>query len=490
MNGYFTQSEIVFMGIHKLLTYLKSFNDMYFPQYESKQSIYISNVIYFDMMYKLIDVYNQFMKTEEMNNYGASTTESDESRIARLFQFVAKELNNIFSKMINYNRAIYAFLDYKFPDCPCNYNILFKDFIDESIHVKERLNCIPMMKREYVEQLSTDDIEQFNSISSSIRCLYELNDRNGKLNGYDLMDWISIPCLMKRNDDEKIIERLKYLENVGRFRYMMLRGAKFSTRHKRSNRMFGFFEHDEWVENNINSTLMNVLKKNDLNKLKKYNKHIPFSFLLYSFPLIIPLIRTKGVYYIGCEIESDFAIAKHVRTYSKYSFPTIYTTDSDLLVLLSDIDCVVKMNCSNSKKPYLINPVKFWHSIFNCDLSPKIIKILCVLLGTDYNPFSSESPIHIKNFKQILKFLNIANYSDIDEDVLLTKLYVKMNENKNNINVKQTAFALNMYLNDIENNLHYINNIEKDSINVKQFLNLFRSSWFLAIKEDSSNFNH
>ena len=59
-----------------------------------------------------------------------------------------------------------------------------------------------------------------------------------------------------------------------------------------------------------------------------------------------------------------------------------------------------------------------------------------------------------------------------------------MNENKNSLSVKQTAFALNIYLNDIEKDLHFINNIEKDSINVKQFLNLFRSSWFLAIKED------
>ena len=470
------------MGIHKLLSYLKSFDDMCFPQYESKQSIYISNVIYFDMMYKLIEIYNQFMKTEEMNNYGLPAKENDEMRINRLFRYVAKELNNIFSKMINYNRAIYAFLDYRFPDCPCQYNVLFRDFIDESVNIKERLNCISMIKREYVELLSTDNVELFNNISSSVRCMFELNDRNGKLNGYDLMSWISINCLLKRCQDKNIIERLKYLDNVGRFRYMMLRGAKFSTRHKRSDRMFGFFERDEWVENNVNATLMNVLKKKDLNKLKKYNQHIPFSFLLYSFPLIIPLIKTKGVYYIGCEIESDFAIAKHVRTYSKFSFPTIYTTDSDLLVLLSDIDCVVKMNCSNSKKPYLINPVKFWHSIFGCNLSPKIIKILCVLLGTDYNPYSNDSPIHIKNFKNILRFLNIANYSEIDEDVLLTKLYVKMNENKNNIHVKQTAFALNMYLNDVENNLHFINNIEVGSINVQQFLNLYRSSWFLNIQ--------
>ena len=139
--------------------------------------------------------------------------------------------------------------------------------------------------------------------------------------------------------------------------------------------MFGFFDKDEWVENNINATLANVMKKNDYNKLKRFNEYIPFSLVLYSLPIIISYINTPSVYYLGCEIESDFAISKHIHTYSKNSFPTIYTTDTDLLVLLSDVDCVVKMNYPGCKKPYLINPVQFWRNIFNCNLSPRITRL-------------------------------------------------------------------------------------------------------------------
>ena len=187
-------------------------------------------------------------------------------------------------------------------------------------------------------------------------------------------------------------------------------------------------------------------------------------------------IKTKGVYYLGCEVESDFAIVKHVKSYSKHSFPTIYTNDSDLLVLLNDVDCIVKLNVGTCKKTYLLNPVKFWEELFGCKMNPRIIKIMCVLLGTDYNPYSSESPIHVKNFKEILQWLNVENYSDIDEDLLLVKIYMIMKSNPESKYCQQTARALNLYLNDIEYNLHYINEDEALKVNVNGFLRLYRSN--------------
>ena len=44
--------------------------------------------------------------------------------------------------------------------------------------------------------------------------------------------------------------------------------------------------------------------------------------------------------------------------------------------------------------------------------------------------------------------------------------------------VQQTALALNIYLNDIETNFHFINNIDPGSIDTEKFLRIFRNSWF------------
>ena len=105
---------------------------------------------------------------------------------------------------------------------------------------------------------------------------------------------------------------------------------------------------------------------------------------------------------------------------------------------------------------------------------------MCVLLGTDYNPYQQESPIHIRTFKDILgpNWLNVKSYKEIDEDMLLVKIYMKMKEHKNSRFVHQTATALNIYLNEFENSFHYINNISADTINVDLFLKYFRTNWF------------
>lgn len=472
------------MGIHKLLSYIKNTSEIYFPQFENNNNIYISNVIYFDMTYKLIEMYNHFMK----NDYEKLMNADEDVVVDKLFKHIVKELTNLFEKLINYNRAIYVFIDYRFADSVIMFNLLFKDYVDLAIDRKERLNCIPMIERKYIDYLKKDDVKVdgavFGYITKNVRCMYELVSKYEKLNDLDINEWVSLRYLLKSAGDETDYHmKLTYLDNVGKFRYMMLRGAKWLTKKNRSDRMFSFFSRDEYVEANLNKTLTNVLEKGDLEKMRKFNRYIPFNFVLYCLPLIVDMIKTKGVYYLGCEVESDFAIVKHVRTYSKHSFPTIYTNDSDLLVLLSDVDCIVKLNMTAYKKTYLLNPVAFWKQIFGCEMSSRVIKILCVLLGTDYNPYSSESPIHIKNFKEALSMLGVSKYSEIDEDLLLVKIYMIMKENEGNKYCQQTARALNVYLNDIEYGLHYITNIEPSSVNAKGFLNMFRSNWLTKNKE-------
>ena len=331
------------MGIHKLLSHVKNDSDIKFPYYENETKIYISNVIYFDLTYKLIEMYNQFVKHENSNNYGFASKDNDATVINRLFKYISTELHNLFSKLSNYNIAIYTFIDYKFSDANIKYNLLFKDFVNLATDKRERLNSIPMIRRDVVDSLLNEDETISLAIFDSVRCLFELISKNDKLQGADVQQFISLPFLLKRSNSAIIKGKLNQLINIGRYRYMLLRGAKYLTKRRRANRMFGFFERDEYIENNLNYTLINVFRKNDINKVKMFNHYIPFSLVLYALPLIISNIKLDHIYYMGCEIESDFAIAKHVRTYSKYCFPTIYTTDTDLLVLLSDVDCIIRM---------------------------------------------------------------------------------------------------------------------------------------------------
>ena len=96
-------------------------------------------------------------------------------------------------------------------------------------------------------------------------------------------------------------------------------------------------------------------------------------------------------------------------------------------------------------------------------------------MGTDYNPYNSKSPIHIKWFEDILKILNIEKFEEIDEDVLLTNIYIIMKNNENNIYCKQTAIALNIYLNELENGINFITkNTNKNKINMPRFLKYSR----------------
>ena len=222
--------------------------------------------------------------------------------------------------------------------------------------------------------------------------------------------------------------------------------------------------------------------------------------------MFVKKINFDNVKFFGCEIESDFALSKHVHTYSRNAFPTIYSSDTDMLCLMCDVDCVVKLSIKSNRQKnpkklkfgtennyhkffndrnasdnltFFINPTVFWQEIFKCKLNARIIKILCVLMGTDYNPYHPKSPIHIRYFHDILKILNIDKFENIDEDILLAKIYVIMKNNENDIYCKQTAIALNMYLNDLEEEIHFITkNTNIDKLDINRFLKYSKRTIF------------
>ena len=190
---------------------------------------------------------------------------------------------------------------------------------------------------------------------------------------------------------------------------------------------------------------------------------------------------------MACEVESDFAMSKHIHTYSKNILPTIYSNDSDMLALMCDVDCIVKLTfrkiegvnygtgyiSADGKVTYFINPVKFWEKIFGCILEPKLIKTLCVLKGTDYNPYSKDSVIHIDRFEDIFKLHGVTKFSELDGDLVLAKICLTMEANPNSIECYQTAIALNMYLSDcIEGGIHFMPRNETIDDDVRNKINV------------------
>lgn len=547
------------MGIHNLIKYIKTNKQIALLQCESGNNIYISNIVYFDTTYKLIEIYNKFMSLNM--NSGVNY----EEKAQELLKFVENELSSMFSKLSSFNRLIYAFVDYKFMNNLNERTVLFKDFLNLRIENNEKINSIPMIKRKYLKLLDNlknddSDDEAVMYLFKKVRCMFELKSIYAVSNRLDVEKYISIPHLTKKerenlneienlnspnienlsspnvetnnedvndgsnddnneneinveindenvnvnsnelSDNDKICAKLRVLTlllNEGKFRYFILRGAKYFVKKHRGNGMYSFFNKEElkpmYRDNkgkfNADKLILNLAKRGDDEKINEYVNYIPFTLIIYLFPLIIKNMNLSNVKFLGCEIESDFAISKHVHAYSKHAFPTIYSSDTDMLVNMCDVDCVVKLTMKSGNvlrnegkiksSTYFINPVMFWNEIFGCELKPKIIKTLCVLMGTDYNPYHPDSPIHIKSFDEVLNWLEIKDFSEIDEDLLFTKIFVVMKSNSDNFYCKQTAFALNIYLNDLETEIHYITeDDDKNKLNMERFLKYSKRSVF------------
>ena len=463
------------MGIHNLLKYIKSYtDDNKLTQICRGNSIYVSSIVYFDFTSKLIELYNKFIRF------------IPEGNISILIDKISDEIMKMFNKILNFNKSIYVFIDYRKMTDIDERLILFRDFVITMNEVNEHeyINATPVIKKKYISNNS--DVYK---MMSKVRCLFEIKsfsnigkvDKNDYVNLFEFMEEI---CKHGSNgnsngsnsngsndnsnsngndnsnsngsNDELLFEKIERVINHGWYRYLILRGAKRNTIDERNKKLF--------------------------HKNRKNVNNIPFTAVMYAIPLIINKIYknkifTETVSFFGCNVESDFALSRHVHIYHKFSYPTIYSNDTDMVALLCDVDCSVKFMIKDisgeETLSLFVNPKMFWKRVFGCNLKPSIIKIICVLLGTDYNPYHPKSPIHLKKIDDILHMLNINKFKEIDEDELLLKIYTIMNANENSIYVKQTATALNVYLNDVENSLYILTGNE--NINMNDFLDRFHS---------------
>ena len=493
---------LIEMGIHNLIRYIHNSNQLDLSQCVSGDNIYISNIVYFDITYKLIEMYNKFMSLHTDDDFN--------NNIQSLIKYIENELLMMFNRLKYMNRIIYVFIDYKFINNLKERNVIFKDFLNIDINPRERFNAIPMIKRKYLKLCNTDDIDVIIYLIKKVRCMFELKSIYSISNKLNMRKYISIPYIIHVEKNATTRKCFEILNNEGIFRYSILRGGKYVTRKNRTNGLYKQrmgvnaknndvsechseckSEIQSECHSEIQSEQQNISPSlNDTHGYAKCNFNneqyedsiVPFTLLVYIFPNIVKHIndKIKNINFFGCEIESDFALSKHVHTYSKYAYPTIYSSDTDMLCLMCDVNCIIKLSInsnvyckhssdSNNRRTFLfVNPVLFWQGIFGCTLKKRIIIILCVLMGTDYNPYDSKSPIHIKYFSDILSLLHVEKYEDISEEILLSNIYSIIKNNEDNIHCKQTVLALNVYLNDLEDELHYIT-----GDNVKVNMDLF-----------------
>lgn len=409
------------MGVHGLLKYVHKYGvNVSLPQTIQNNKIYISNIVYYDFTSKLIDFYNNYCTLDTFDE---------------IVNGIINDMKTLFEYILNYNNKLYVFIDYKIISSIDNSNILFKDFIltTDDFDEYEREQATPMIKMSHI----TNSLDY---ILNKVKCKFELKRTKHPSDYIELSSVYDNVYECVKNDNALSIDDVKnILDDYTWYRYLILRGAKRIT---------------------FNNRVKQLTENGDL------DHKVSFSKVLRHADTIVKLFNekyptlSKRISFFGCSTESDFSITKHINTYNKFSYVTIYTNDTDMLVTLCDVDCIIKLNIENRNtrnkqskyhdKNISINPIKFWNSIFKCDLSPRMIKLLCILMGTDYNHYDRKSPIHIQSFDEILNRIHVKDYKDIDEDDLLLKIYDVMSKNKNNIYVKQTAVAINMYLNDIE----------------------------------------
>jgi hypothetical protein len=300
------------------------------------------------------------------------------------------------------------FYDYQFPEAIPISNVLFYDYIPRYIDysLEEQLKSTPYIDNSKIYS-GIDDIKK------NIICKFEFdNCYNSKLNPSNMYPVSKLEIL-----DSQKIECL----NLGWMRYLITRGGKMSTKKERKERGELLSFDNAQIQNLENSVLQ-------------------YSF--YMLPDMLMSFSEIPAY--GCNIEADFAIAKYVRLKMRNIYPLICSNDSDMLMLLNDVNCSVRL-LRNSVE-YFVNPVLFWKSIFRCVLPYDVIIILCILKGTDYNKYTENSPIHIDRFEDILQILNVPTYSKITFDLLINYLQSVFQKFPTALEVKETSLALNIYL--------------------------------------------
>jgi hypothetical protein len=391
------------MGVRGISWLIKRFNSKQYKCIVMNGRLYVSTDVLIDATSIIIQSHKDSVTSFEIKfDEIARRTNELINSLKRTVLFASKNVMN--ETMLSFK----LFYDYRLPDNININNVLFYDYIPNYVDfsINEQLKSTP-----YVD--TTKPYDNIDEIKQNIVCKFEIDNVYNKSDNL-ITNYAPVTSLSLNNRD--VIECL----NIGWMRYLILRGGKQKTRSERRD------------------------DGNCLSIDKAEEKDIDKSILQYSFYMLPDILTNVDVPAFGCNLEADFAIAKFIRLRLKNVYPLICSNDSDLLVLLNDVNCVVRMLREDIE--YFINPVLFWKYIFRCVLPYEVIIILNVLKGTDYNRFSSKSPIHINQYEDILRILNIRKFSDITTDMLIDYIKSVFENNPQSVEVKETCLALNIYL--------------------------------------------
>ena len=387
------------MGVYKLKVYMDSYGgDKPYTEKVVGKTIQNSRVIYIDALSKLIEIYGQFMESD------------NEHTFAKLTAFELEKFTLYLTKIAYYKRKVNVFIDYRYvDDIDVENTILFPEFLPEvpadfDPYVRKECN-VHNININSVRLQNDVESKKFDGVASNYVKISELLTTLSKEDADYVNDVLRVGAWHRhliRNKGKELIKEIRRKEYGG----------------DDTTNLFRPFVHN-------------------IDKFVHKLKHNPL---------------LQDVTFYGCSIESDFAMAKHITAYNNNTYPIVITNDTDMLALLCNVNCLIKFILKHHV--YYINPVNFWRYVFGTVLSPNIIKMLCVMKGTDYNCCDEKTLAY--TFEQLLRRMNVAKFSDLVEQNMYEYLYNYFSTNKHDKNTAYTALALNMYLIDIENTFYVI----------------------------------
>jgi hypothetical protein len=499
------------MGIIKLT---KFFNE-YVNSLPKLHNQIISEICYIDYTANLVITTSNISK-KYLKHYAFNSNKStDYKNIIHDIcnQIIDTCVNNIIDQVENnkYFKKYIIVFDYKFiskfnSKFQFNDNLL-NDYISQLKFTKDHIDSIPMIPKNL--NISTTPI---TILKESVRNLYELRLKNLITEYQNLYLLLENTPNDSEHENEKTI--IQSIITFGLYRYIVLRGAKNNTRRDRgiktmcktihSRKSFMEFKELGNILDNINVRLYySLCQSENLENfnltLNNFKNTVNYTLIVNLIPILVSKIKSKikekeiktQIDFIGCENESDFVIRKHILLYNSLNCPTIYTTDSDLFMLLSDINCYIRIKSSNLN--IRIKPNLFWQWLTGLkNIYLNDIIAFCCILGNDYNhfKFTKYKVETVEEIRELFKnnknlYLNIYNHAiKLYQKYKLQKMNILLNNSENlkneNSEYKMKEYKTSSYefidellhflisldiykqCDLIENEIHYISTVNKN----------------------------
>lgn len=141
------------MGINKLGSYIVKYgNSSPITERVCGNKIYNSRVIYLDALSKLIEIYHQFLKSDEPQTY------------ENLVNFEVARFSAYLLKISYYKRQIYVFIDYHYKDDIDAGNLLFEEYLptpSSDFKIYERKNAY-----KYIEEIPEEELQFYKEVAN------------------------------------------------------------------------------------------------------------------------------------------------------------------------------------------------------------------------------------------------------------------------------------------------------------------------------------